>query len=284
MKSLIDAIKQATLEPRNDKLLHFSSHLTHNRHTALYWWYGYPANYDQPWASTLPLLQGNAIHNEIHRIMEDKHKPYVSEQLIAPYDDNFKYPWCGTADAYTEDEKGNVCLVDYKTISGAGMTFLDQPKPEHVLQVSCYYHFNVVRVDRVGILYLPTSMDYVRRWHEPVYFDVTPVPKEDLVKIIGGVESDISIYHSTRMLPDWPEGEYLWKENKRNKNWELNYRPHYSTFYCPWKVLGEDDPCGCSKDKPMKIGTWNPKTDECDGDEDTIRAYLPNNPAYTVEA
>jgi hypothetical protein len=282
LKSLIDTIKEVTLSPRNDKALHFSQHLTHNRHTALYWWYGYPTNTDQPWANTLPLLQGNAIHNELHSIMSEHHKPYVSERLIVP-DEDFAYPWRGTADAYTENDKGEVCLIDYKTISGAGMTFLDEPKYEHLLQVSCYHHFDTVHSSHIYIMYLPTSMDYARKWHEPQILKVDPVSKEELISIIRGVESDISIYQSTRMLPDWPEGNYIWKENKRNKNWELSYRPHYTTMYCPWRVLGEDDPCGCSGDKPVKIGTWSPKDNKIVGDEDTIRAYLINNPDYNKE-
>ena len=278
---MIDTIKQVTLEPRNDRMLHFSQHLTHNRHTVLYWAYDYPLLPEQPWANTLPLLQGNAIHNEIHRMMADYHKPYIAERMIVP-DEGFKYPWCGTADAYTEDEQGRVCLVDYKTISGAGMTFLDDPKPEHIMQVSCYYQFDSVHVDRVFILYLPTSMDYSRKWHEPRYFEVTPVSKEDLIKVIHGVEADIMSYASSRLLPPIPEGSYIWKENKRNKTWELSYRPHYSTMFCPWRYL-EDDPCGCSKEKPMKIGWWSPKTDEFGGDEDTIKAYLINCPANSIE-
>lgn len=279
---MIDVIKRVTLEPRNDRMLHFSQHLTHNRHTVLYWEYGYPSNPDQPWANTLPLLQGNSIHNEIHRIMEEHHKPYVFERMIIP-DENFKFKWCGTADGYTEDEHGKTCLIDYKTISGAGMTFLDSPKPEHIMQVSCYYHFDIVKVDRVFILYLPTSMDYKRQWHEPTTFEVIPIPKQDIIDTITGVESDILVYSSTRMLPPIPEGSYMWKENKRNKTWELSYRPHYSTVYCPWRVLGEDDPCGCSKEKPMKIGWWSPKTDEFGGDEDTVKAYLINCPANSIE-
>lgn len=274
MESLISAIKQATLEPRNDKMLHFSSHLNHNRHTVLYTYYGYPVEYDQPWANTLPLLQGNAIHEQLHRIMEDNHKPYVSERMIVP-DEGFTYSWCGTADAYTEDEYGNVWLVDYKTISGAGMSFLDAPKPEHVMQVSAYYHFDMIHVDRIGILYLPTTPDYKRRWHEPVFYEVKPMPKDELIKVILGVEADINVYNSSRMLPPIPDGSYKWKTNKRNKYHELWYSPHYSTMYCPWRFMSEeDDPCGCSRERRVCVGKVGFDGEVVEGDEDTLMAYV----------
>ena len=61
------------------------------------------------------------------------------------------------------------------------------------------------------------------------------------------------------------------------------FRSVSQSRYCPWKVLGDDDPRGCSGDKPMKIGTWSPKTDKIEGDADTIKAYLINNPEYTKE-
>ena len=38
MSDLINIIKEHTLAPRNDKMLHFSQHLNNNRHTVLYWW------------------------------------------------------------------------------------------------------------------------------------------------------------------------------------------------------------------------------------------------------
>ena len=245
MKRLISVIKEATNSPRNDGVLHFSSHLMNDRHTVLYWHHGYPDVSDKPWANTLPLLQGTAIHEQLHSIMHEKHQPYASEIEIRC--DDFKYPWMGTVDAYTEDENENILLLDYKTISGTSMTFLDGPKPEHVMQVSAYFHFGMPRVQRVGILYLPTTPDYKRRWHEPVFYDVSPHPYDAIVGRINQIEKAISAY--PKELPDFVMGTKEWKHNKKEKQWERWLRPHYSSMFCPWKDE-EDDPCGCSNQKP----------------------------------
>lgn len=243
MKSLIDALKYATNQPRNDRMLHFSSHLMNDRHTVLYWHHGYPEDtWDKPWANTLPLLQGTAIHEQTHRIMEEHHKPYASEIEIRV--DDFKYPWTGTVDAYTEDENQNVVLLDYKTISGSSFMFLDGPKPEHHMQVSAYFHFGMPNVQSVGILYLPTTPDYRRRWNEPVFYYVTPHPRDAIIGRIQQVEAAIDAYPN--VLPDPVMGTKEWKYNKKEKQWELWLRPHYSSMFCPWKDQ-EMDPCDCSK-------------------------------------
>jgi hypothetical protein len=216
-----------------------------DRHTVLYWHHGYPENaWDRPWANTFPLLQGTAIHEQLHKLMIDHHQPYVSEIEIQIR--NFKYPWTGTIDAYIEDENGNVMLLDYKTISGSSFSFLDGPKPEHVMQVSAYFHFGMPRVSRVGIFYLPTTPDYRRRWHEPVFYEVTPLPKDSIVGRINAVEDAIDAYPSE--LPDPVMGTKEWKYNKKHKHWEHWLRPYYSSMFCPWKDE-KDDLCGCSKQK-----------------------------------
>lgn len=273
MNDLINTIKNATTSPRNDKMLHFSQHLMHDRHTVLYHWFGYPTVTNEPWAGVIPLLQGNAIHNQIHSIMDKAYDEYHSEVGIIPEDEDFHYPWTGTADAYIKRDN-EWWLIDYKTISGTGITFLQEPRAEHIAQVSCYYHFNYWQPARVGILYLPTTPDYKRRWHEPQLFEVEPVKKQILLDRIGDVESAISVYASTRMLPEWPQGEYKWKENKRNKNYELHYKPHYSSMFCPWRYLADDDPCGCSQQKQILIGKIDYDKVVIDGDEDTLLAYV----------
>ena len=275
MNALINIIKQHTLKPRNDKMLHFSQHLMHNRHTCLYWWFGYPGVVSEPWMNVLPLLQSNAIHAEVHKIMEEAFDiDYIPEISMFPEDEDFSYPWTGTADAIIKSD--NTWLIDYKTISGTGVTFLQEPRPEHVAQVSCYYHFNGWdwEPDKIGILYLPVSADYKRRWHEPQLFEVRPLGKDALIQHIRSVEADISIYASTRMLPPWPDGEYKWKQNKRNKNYELHYKPHYTSMFCPWRYQGDDDPCGCSQQRPMLIGKVDYDMNVLEGEEETVLAYV----------
>jgi len=268
MKRLIDDIKGVVNAPRNDGMLHFSSHLQHDRHTCVYWKYGYPEDtWNKPWMNTFPLLQGTAIHEELHRIMQSYDTPYASEIQILKEDT--KYPWTGTIDAYTEDDNGNVVLLDYKTISGASYSFLDGPKPEHIMQVSAYYHYGMPGVNSVGILYLPTTADYKRRWHEPVYFEVTPLSKETVDNRIAQVEEYIDVYMSDNWLPPWPEGERYWKENKREKRFEWWYKPHYSTLYCPWRY-NVHDLCGCSEDRSERLGVVDYDGNVLEGDEELV--------------
>lgn len=271
MKLLTDIIKKDVLYPRNDKHLHFSQHLTNDRHTVIYWNRGYPLNADQPWLNTLPLLQGNAIHNEIHSIFGSHIPEYHSEVPIHP-EVLIPAHWTGTADAYLKHEN-EWWLVDYKTISGAGMSFLDEPKPEHIMQVSCYYHFNYWQPERVGILYLPTSVDYKRRMSEPVFYEITPLDKETLIIRVAEVEYAIFDYNEHGTLPTALKGEYVWKQNKKSKYFELMYKPHYSARYCPWQHL-DDDPCGCSKDKARILGKVNYEKEFIDGDEAEVAAHL----------
>ena len=223
-----------------------------------------------------PLLQGTAIHEQLHKILgeDSRIQDYHPEVPIVPEDEGFMYPWGGTADAFVRmNDKWT--LIDYKTISGAGLSFIgDEPRPEHIMQVSCYYHLNYCQPENVQIMYIPVSADYKRRWSEPLVFDITPISKHSICEIIDGVERDISVYASTKMLPPAPEGEYKWKQNKRNKNYELFYNPHYSSLFCPWRYMGEDDPCGCSQQKRMMIGKVDYERTVIEGDEETLLAYV----------
>jgi hypothetical protein len=256
LQSLINSIKRDVTTPRNDRMLHFSTDLQNPRHTALAWKHSIPDTV-KPWANTLPLLQGTAIHEEVHRIMDRQEDwNYASEQSILVDDEQFSFPWCGTVDAYLENPDGEVWLVDYKTISGSSFGFLnDEPKPEHLLQVSAYYHFGPQIPNlRVGILYLPTSADYKRRWHEPLFIEVKPLDRGNILQMMTFVEDAIMSYENDSILPAVLAGTTTWKQNKKEKVWELWYKPHYSSLFCPWK---DDltDPCGCSTIKAQIIET-----------------------------
>lgn len=248
MKSLINTIKNEVNKPRVDDYLHFSTDLQNPRHTCISWVHGYPL-VDRPWMNTFPLLQGTAIHEFVHTIMHNAEDwNYVSEQSILV--DNFDYPWAGTVDAYLDNPDGETWLIDYKTASGVSLSFMEEAKPEHVLQVSAYYHYGVAIPNlRVGILYLPSSPDYKRRWEEPRFYEIAPISKAEVSKKMREVEHAIDKYLRDGSLPDPLQGDNIWKYNKRNKNWELWYKPHYSSMFCPWKDQ-EVDLCGCSTQKP----------------------------------
>jgi hypothetical protein len=282
MKSLISNIKQDTNAARNDLLLHFSTHLQHDRHTAIYHKQGYPTDtWDRPWMNTLPLLQGTAIHNHLHSILPDYYQSYEAEQPVNASRENFKYFWTGTVDAYIIDHDDTLWLIDYKTISGSSFEYLDGPKPEHVMQASAYYHFNTITPDKMAIVYLPTSADYRRRWPEPEVMEFEPISLDDMRARIIQVEHAIDVYYGLHKLPDYPQGEYKWRENKKLKCWDLWYYPHYSTMFCPWKGQ-EDDPCGCSNDKRLCVGSWY-LSGHIDGDEKMVMNHLKHCPGYTKD-
>ena len=249
MKSLINTIKWEVNQPRADEYLHFSTDLQNPRHTCISWVHGYPM-VDRPWMNTFPLLQGTAIHEYIHTIMHNREDwVYSSEVPIFVEDRKSEYFWKGTADAYLQDHDGTTWLIDYKTASGVSLSFMNEPKPEHVLQVSAYYHYGFNMVDKVGILYLPSSPDYKRRWEEPRFYEIEPLTEQAVNDTMTMVEDDITMYFTHNILPEPLEGAYSWKHNKRNKNWERWYKPHYSSMFCPWKDQ-EVDLCGCSTQKP----------------------------------
>jgi len=254
--SLVDTLKRALSEPRNDEMLHFSQHLQHDRHTAIYMEYGYPT-VDQPWGRIFPLVQGTGVHESIHATMAKLYQPYVAERPIKAKDKRLEFEWTGTADAYVSIDNV-VYLLDYKTISGAGMSFLEhEPKPEHVLQVSAYYHFGPTQDCQPAVLYLPSSPDYRKKWSEPRFIPFEPIGLDTLVRRMREVEEAIWDYKEHRELPEPPAGEWAWK--KRGKLYKLEYRPHYTTMFCPWASLS-DDPCGCSQAKPITAGTYKEGT------------------------
>lgn len=250
--ALVDDLKRRLSEPRNDEKLHFSQHLQHDRHTVIYMEYGYP-HVDQPWGRIFPLVQGTGVHETVHTMMAKMYEKYVPEREIVAKDKRLEFEWTGTADAYVEIDN-EVWLIDYKTISGAGMMFLDAvPKPEHILQVSAYYHFGPTQACKTGVLYLPSSPNYSKAWDEPVFLPFDPIDKSTLVDRMKEVEEAIWEYKEHSVLPDTPEGTWSWK--KRGKAYRLEYRPHYTTMFCPWASLS-DDPCGCSLEKSMTVATY----------------------------
>lgn len=250
---IVKPLKKALSAPRNDGTLHFSQHLQHDRHTALYKALGYPTT-DLPWGRIFPLVQGTGIHETIHATMASLYPKYLPEKAITANDERLEYEWGGTADAYVNID-GDLWLLDYKTISGAGVEFLDnKPKEDHVWQVSAYYHFGPkAKGIRSGVLYLPSSPNYRKHWAEPVLYEFEPIEYETLLDRMLEVEEACNDYEIRGVLPPPPDGEYKWK--KKGKKFELVYRPHYTTMFCPWAPLA-DDPCNCSEDKMRVIAHY----------------------------
>ena len=250
---LVDRIKDALNMPRDDGMLHFSQHLQHDRHTAIYMKHGYPI-VDQPWGRMFPLVQGTGIHETIHMLMPDICDAYLPEHKIT-VTDGLKYTWTGSVDAFAKYQD-SYWLLDYKTISGAGMMFLgDEPKDEHRWQVSAYHAFRPEsdQTWRTAILYFPSSPDYKRNWEEPRMIEFTPYPKEVMLERMREVEEAIDAYKEDGSLPAFLPPTWKWK--KRGQTWHLEQRPHFTSLFCPWGSL-HDDPCGCSAQEVVIIAKW----------------------------
>ena len=255
---LIEDLKASLSAPRNDGMLHFSQHLQHDRHTALYAEYGYPT-VKATWGRMFPLVQGTGIHETVHLHMKDVCDMYVPERPVECKRGEFT--WTGTVDAFAKYQ-GQHWILDYKTISGAGMFFLeDDPKPEHVLQVSAYHAFkpdSEVADWKTAIIYLPSSPDYKKNWSEPRMLEFTPISRDDILQRMLEVETAILAYKYSGTLPEPPAPSYGWKKRpgKTTRIYDLMYKPHFTTLFCPWASLG-DDPCGCSNDTQKSVAVWN---------------------------
>jgi hypothetical protein len=259
MSILIEDLKASLSAPRNDGLLHFSQHLQHDRHTALYAEHGYPT--DNPtWGRMFPLVQGTGIHETIHLHMKDICEMYAPEHPVECKRGEFT--WTGTVDAFAKyDDKH--WILDYKTISGAGMFFLgDEPKPEHVLQVSAYHAFKPesgINNWRTAIIYLPSSPDYKKNWEEPRMIEFEPSSRDEILQRMFEVETAILAYKYSGELPDPPAPSYAWKKRpgkSSKRTYDLMYKPHFTNLFCPW-ASQLDDPCGCSADKAKSVAVWN---------------------------
>lgn len=250
MKSLLDSLKESLSAPRNDGMLHFSQHLQHDRHAAIYMKYGYPQT-APAWGRLFPLVQGTGVHETIHTHMSKICEQYLPEHEIF-VKSGLQYQWTGSVDAFAKYDN-DYWLLDYKTISGAGMFFLgDEPKPDHVWQVSAYHAFRPESKQswRTAVIYLPSSPDYKRNWEEPRMIEFTPYSREKIIERMQEVEEHITLYAETGFLPPGPSPSWRWRA--KGKTWHLEQRPHYTSMFCPWGSLA-DDPCGCSEQELISI-------------------------------
>lgn len=249
---------------RNDDYLHFSSHLQHMRHAVVSYTHGYP-EVQRGWGNIAQLFMGTAMHEEIHRVMADTFAPNYFDEISVPIVEVEGVGWTGTADAVV-DVNGQRWLVDYKTTSSQTFEYLNgQPKDDHILQVSAYYHFLPLDLitpgTKCGVLYIPTSPNFSRKWAEPQFMEFEPLPRDDIMGIMKETATAIALYRDEEVLPPVPEGEWKWTSNKRKGVKELIYKPHWSTRYCPWAALF-DDPCGCSEEQSVFGGTYHIETGE----------------------
>ena len=258
-------------ETRNDGKLHFSSGLQHDRHSVLGYVHGYP-HVDRHWGDVAQLITGTSIHEYLHQMFAKdlRLQIYKSELPVSDIIIN-DMAWTGTADAFIIDSEGQSWLVDYKTTSSNTFEYLrGTPKPEHIMQVSAYYHFltdgngdDLPEGTKCGIMYVPVSPTFSRKWAEPTFMEFDPLPVGDVIRVMERVTDRIIDYKLGEPLPDAPTGDWVWKFDKRAKKWKFTYKPHWSARFCPWAPL-LDDPCGCSTQEPVNGGSWNPETNEYD--------------------
>ncbi len=266
----------------NDGKLHPSSHLLGSlRHTQLDV-AGAPKK-AREFTNSMRLHLGTMSHEWVHDSMRRKGIPHMPEVKLDPW---LPEGWAGTADCFLWDaEHKAFALLDYKTIEGKGMYWIDTqgPKDSHIWQVSAYLYAAEsmglpVFTDEGYILYIPITEG--TGTHTPSIEVVKPIPKDELHSHMNQIKSQTDKYlRQIQLLHAWPghdprkyitdelaappqrEQKLFWDKNK--KVWDLKLVPPWGARYCPY----EAPLCTCS----------GLATSEKVGEYDLDRAYSPRD-------
>lgn len=264
---VIDALHNSLRAERReeDGLLHCSSDLLGSLRHAQLRIAGAPTLTSEL-LSDITLKTGTMWHEYLGEVLQNKGVPVVRELSVTPW---LPEGWAGTADyLFFDPEHQAWVLADLKTMKGEGIRFVkkDGAKPEHLWQLSAYYHALVDAgfeiVDRFSIIYLPKNdtpdkNDSV----EPVVADCKPLPKELLWEVMEERRNELMIYLPTVKAQDayvtpWiadpmPRVQKMWW-NSKTEVFDVKLVPHWSSAYCPYP----NELCDCSEAGTTKIGEW----------------------------
>lgn len=210
------------------------------------------------------ILQGLAVMSEI------KVTKYLPEG------------WAGTADwLFWDWEKRCFVLGDLKTIRGEGMYYVerDGAKPEHIAQLSAYYHAlkDSGMPLRRGffVCYLPMNPDSDKRMEsvEPVMIDCIPMSKDYLHGIMQekweksqaylewfkngepnwamSSYGDHNRFLNPKLEPPTPREQKTFWDRKAGI-YNIKLVPSWKTKYCPYP----NELCDCSEQGETKIGHY----------------------------
>jgi hypothetical protein len=238
-------------EKRNTGMLHCSTHLTAPiRHTQLYK-AGVPSA-DDSLASSIRMHTGTLWHAWFDDMLRSSGNMVLAETDLTAY---LPSGWTGRADYLIWNSHLDCFeLYDLKTTKGESMPFIEYGgvKEEHMWQVSAYLMAAEtagipVRTDRAYVYYLPMTEPQGKSV-EPILADFTPYTPYKVGERIEMVESHL--YPGAPLVP-WPEPEARLYKDSKNKRFNVSLMPHWSSKYCPY-----GEACGCSFQRPQKIGHW----------------------------
>lgn len=255
-----------------DGLLHPSTHLNgHLRHTQLDL-AGAP-KIPNNFANQARLELGTLMHERLHDYLRKKGVPHMPEVKLNPW---LPEGWGGTADCLLwVPEFQAFVLVDYKTIEGKGVYYIDTTgaKHSHIWQVSSYLHACEdmgipILMDELAVLYIPiTEGTGDSGTRGPIMETVDPIEREVIHTHMAEIKSDTDRYldslhgaeateileYLTPELADGPEREQKLVWDKDKKIWHVRLVPPWGAKYCPY----EKPLCTCSGLKTEKIGEYS---------------------------
>ena len=232
---------------------------------------------DRGYIDLIRLETGTMWHDRILKILADEGLAVMGEVRLSPW---LPEGWGGRADwLFWDFERRCFVLGDLKTTKGEGMYYIerDGAKPDHVAQLSAYYHALVasgmpVR-KRMFVCYLPLSADSDGRVEEvePVIAPVTPWPKDDLWSLMterweqtqeylewfANDEPNLAMssygYHNLFInaklaAPLARDQRMFWDKTKQQ--YDVKLVPDWRTKFCPYPI----ELCNCSEQGQTKIG------------------------------
>lgn len=226
-------------------------------------------------ASLIRLETGTMWHTRLNGVLDRNWRGPVTHEI--PVGAGLPEGWGGTADTLLSIDDGYY-LLDYKTTKGEGIQYVlqDGAKPEHVAQVSAYYHalvnmgFNMVGC---GVWYIPMNEDYkAEDGVIPTLQELKPLPKGPLFEDMAirrlqvdaylqslsivppsgfglSTASDVLYYLTDELAPVMEREQKLMKKGGQ---YNVVLFPHWSSMFCPY----DDALCNCGDGGSTKIGHY----------------------------
>jgi hypothetical protein len=240
--------------------------------------------------SDVRMLVGTELHEWLAVAFRYEEVPFMSEINLTPW---MPPGWGGTCDMLIfNPESKRFRLLDIKTTRGDAIKWLKgEAKPEHVHQVSSYYHAvdqsGIAKLDPVAtVLYwpitdteakpLPQAIDFkplpkkelgtlMKSRRDAAVAYVASLPKEalDMAGTVVGENdwtpeaevTDYSIFHTPKLAPIHPREQVLHRNNAAG-TYDLKTKPHWSAGFCDYPGIL----CGCRNQAGVtKIGHYLPE-------------------------
>lgn len=262
----------------NDGLLHSSSHMVGPlRHVQLDV-AGAP-KLPEGLIRQVPMYTGTMWHAWLNDRIKSLGIPAMMEVKLTPW---LPQGWGGTADLFIYNPEFQAfVLVDAKTTKGDSLKWIkkDGAKPEHVHQVSSYWHaakkMGLPLAKEALVFYLPmTDTRDKNEIVEPLEIMVTPLPARALHAEMKSRKDAVAAYvdslpfgydpngpalavetYLTEELAPVPGRTQVLKRAYKTGVDEVLLVPHWSSMFCAYPL----ELCDCRQGGQTKIGEFNPR-------------------------